>query len=263
MNNSLYTTQKSNKTNSVQCNRKSQGGCPICKQLIFLCCYHVKICEDSNCPVFFCPNIKAKLKASREVLKIKVNPNSLENIEIYKMQEEREMCFNCQDFKLQVGHETKWCPSIICKKCCQSGHAQIGCMFEMENLPMPDEILLKILGYLNLRDLIECSKVSKRLKGICFDKKLSYHTYHSAISGLCFRDKKIIMNALKDKPSILETEVFMKPTERKRKRKPGLLSYEIRDNKIILEVLPSQPKRSRVNLRVDESNIISDSKRRR
>ena len=178
VNNSLYTTQKSNKTNSVQCNRKSQGGCPICKQLIFLCCYHVKICEDSNCPVFFCPNIKAKLKASREVLKIKVNPNSLENIEIYKMQEEREMCFNCQDFKLQVGHETKWCPSIICKKCCQSGHAQIGCMFEMENLPMPDEILLKILGYLNLRDLIECSKVSKRLKGTYFDKKMSYHTYH-------------------------------------------------------------------------------------
>ena len=231
-----------------QCKRKSNGGCPICKQLIALCCYHAKMCNESNCPVHFCQNIKAKIAAQENELET----NSLKNIESSKNKEESELCLICQDFKLNVGHETKWCPSIVCKKCGQIGHAQMECMFEMENLPMPDEILLKILGYLNLGDLIECSKVSKRLKGICLDKKLSYHTYHSAISYLCLQDEKIIMSVLKDKPSILETEIEVstKTPEQRRKRflkisqfwespmKQGLLSYKIKDKKIILEVLP-------------------------
>lgn len=44
------------------CKRKTNGGCPICKQLIALCCYHAKHCQDAKCPVPFCPNIKIKLK---------------------------------------------------------------------------------------------------------------------------------------------------------------------------------------------------------
>lgn len=36
--------------------------CPICKQLIALCCYHAKHCEETKCPVPYCVNIKAKLK---------------------------------------------------------------------------------------------------------------------------------------------------------------------------------------------------------
>ena len=234
-----------------QCTRKSIGGCPICQQLIALCCYHAKICSDSNCPVYFCQNINAK-QAANPNRKPLEKINEVESLKNIKKKEERELCWICQKFKVHVGHETKWCPSIICKKCGKSGHAKIECMFEMENLPMPDEILLKILGYLNLGDLIECSKVSKRLKGICLDKKLSYHTYHSAISYLCLQDEKIIMNVLKDKPSILETEVEVstKTPEQQRKRflkiskfwespmKQGLLSYKIQDKKIILEVLP-------------------------
>lgn len=44
------------------CKRKTNGGCPICKQLIALCCYHAKHCTETKCPVPFCSNIKHKLK---------------------------------------------------------------------------------------------------------------------------------------------------------------------------------------------------------
>ena len=45
-----------------QCRRKSDGGCPICKQLIALCCYHAKVCQEAKCPAYFCQNIKQKLR---------------------------------------------------------------------------------------------------------------------------------------------------------------------------------------------------------
>ncbi|XP_016988562.1 histone lysine acetyltransferase CREBBP-like [Drosophila rhopaloa] len=44
------------------CWRKTNGGCPICKQLVALCCYHAKHCQEVKCTVPFCPNIKHKLK---------------------------------------------------------------------------------------------------------------------------------------------------------------------------------------------------------
>ena len=44
------------------CKRKNNGGCPICKQLIALCCYHAKVCQEAKCPVQFCQNIKQKLR---------------------------------------------------------------------------------------------------------------------------------------------------------------------------------------------------------
>ncbi|XP_065159068.1 CREB-binding protein isoform X2 [Atheta coriaria] len=49
-------------THTKVCKRKTNGGCPICKQLIALCCYHAKHCQESKCPVPFCLNIKHKLK---------------------------------------------------------------------------------------------------------------------------------------------------------------------------------------------------------
>ena len=42
------------------CKKKKNGGCPICKQLIALCCYHSKHCDDDQCPVPFCPSIKQR-----------------------------------------------------------------------------------------------------------------------------------------------------------------------------------------------------------
>nr|XP_034986339.1 CREB-binding protein isoform X2 [Zootoca vivipara] len=44
------------------CKRKTNGGCPVCKQLIALCCYHAKHCQENKCPVPFCINIKHKLR---------------------------------------------------------------------------------------------------------------------------------------------------------------------------------------------------------
>uniref|UniRef100_A0A2D4L989 histone acetyltransferase n=1 Tax=Micrurus paraensis TaxID=1970185 RepID=A0A2D4L989_9SAUR len=44
------------------CKRKTNGGCPVCKQLIALCCYHAKNCQDNKCLVPFCLNIKHKLR---------------------------------------------------------------------------------------------------------------------------------------------------------------------------------------------------------
>lgn len=49
-------------THTKVCKRKTNGGCPICKQLIALCCYHAKHCQEGKCPVPFCSNIKYKMK---------------------------------------------------------------------------------------------------------------------------------------------------------------------------------------------------------
>ena len=49
-------------THTRNCQRKINGGCPICKQVIALCCYHAKVCSDAKCPAQFCQNIKQKLR---------------------------------------------------------------------------------------------------------------------------------------------------------------------------------------------------------
>lgn len=49
-------------THTRNCKRKTNGGCSICKQLIALCCYHAKHCQEIKCLVPFCSNIKHKLK---------------------------------------------------------------------------------------------------------------------------------------------------------------------------------------------------------
>ena len=46
----------------------------------------------------------------------------------------------------------------------------------MEHLPLPDEIILKILSYLSTFDLAKCVQVSKGLNKICEDKK--FKQYH-------------------------------------------------------------------------------------
>ena len=45
----------------------------------------------------------------------------------------------------------------------------------MENLPFPDEIILKILGYLNIFDLAKCAQVSKQMINICEDKEFQQY----------------------------------------------------------------------------------------
>uniref|UniRef100_A0A3Q3VT39 histone acetyltransferase n=1 Tax=Mola mola TaxID=94237 RepID=A0A3Q3VT39_MOLML len=61
---SLPSCQKMKRVvqHTKSCKRKTNGGCPICKQLIALCCYHAKHCQENKCPVPFCLNIKHKLR---------------------------------------------------------------------------------------------------------------------------------------------------------------------------------------------------------
>lgn len=44
------------------CRRRITGGCPICKQLVALCCHHARHCQEANCPVPICSGIKQKLR---------------------------------------------------------------------------------------------------------------------------------------------------------------------------------------------------------
>ena len=91
-----------------------------------------------------------------------------------KQQTETEMCCTiCQDFEVRVGHESMQCPKIVCLKCGQKGHTKIHCLFNSENLPFPDEIFIKILGYLDVIDTMQCAQVSKKLRKICMDKSLN------------------------------------------------------------------------------------------
>uniref|UniRef100_A0A667XMB9 histone acetyltransferase n=1 Tax=Myripristis murdjan TaxID=586833 RepID=A0A667XMB9_9TELE len=61
---SLPSCQKMKRVvqHTKNCKKKTNGGCPICKQLIALCCYHAKHCQENKCPVPFCLNIKHKLR---------------------------------------------------------------------------------------------------------------------------------------------------------------------------------------------------------
>ena len=86
--------------------------------------------------------------------------------------EDGNICFTCQDFEKKVGQATKWCPKNVCQKCGQNGHVKMGCMFGLEDFPLPNEIILQTLGYLHVKDLEQCAKVSKRFKEICDIRKL-------------------------------------------------------------------------------------------
>ena len=85
--------------------------------------------------------------------------------------EDGNYCFTCQDFEKNVRHVAKWCPKMVCQKCGQNGHVKAGCMFGLEDFPLPNEITLQILSYLYEKDLEQCAKVSRRFKDIC-DKRL-------------------------------------------------------------------------------------------
>ena len=69
----LPTCQKMKRVvaHTKTCKRKTNGGCPICKQLITLCCYHAKHCHESKCLVPFCLNIKHKLRQQQAKARLK------------------------------------------------------------------------------------------------------------------------------------------------------------------------------------------------
>jgi len=69
----LITCQKMKRLiqHSNACRRKNTGGCPVCKQLIALCCYHAKTCDIPKCPVPYCCAIKEKLERQRAEQRLK------------------------------------------------------------------------------------------------------------------------------------------------------------------------------------------------
>ena len=47
------------------CKQKESGACVVCKQLLALCCYHAKQCEEATCSVPFCLAIRQNLQRRR------------------------------------------------------------------------------------------------------------------------------------------------------------------------------------------------------
>ena len=77
----------------------------------------------------------------------------------------------------------------------------------MESLLFPDEIVLKILGYLSLGQLIQCARVSKRWKNICKDRSLRYKSSMSVIKILTVKDQKSIIDVLIARPEVTEVTI--------------------------------------------------------
>ena len=75
----------------------------------------------------------------------------------------------------------------------------------MDNLP--NEIVLQILSYLNLGELIQCARVSNRLRTICKDKSLSYGSNMLAMKDLTVNDRKSIIDYLIAGPETREVKI--------------------------------------------------------
>ena len=72
----------------------------------------------------------------------------------------------------------------------------------MENFLFPDEIVLKILGYLGLGQLIQCARVSKSLNNICKDRSLSYRSSMIVMKKLTVKVRKSIVDILIARPQV-------------------------------------------------------------
>ena len=72
----------------------------------------------------------------------------------------------------------------------------------MENFLFPDEIVLKILGYLGLGELIQCSKVSRRFNMLCEDNSSML-----IMKDLGVEDQNYINNILIARPELTKVEI--------------------------------------------------------
>ena len=78
----------------------------------------------------------------------------------------------------------------------------------MENFLFPNEIVLKIFGYLGLGELIQCSKVSRRFNTICKDKSLGYGSSRLIMKDLTREDQKHINRILIARPKLTKLEIY-------------------------------------------------------
>ena len=81
----------------------------------------------------------------------------------------------------------------------------------MENLP--NEVALQILGYLNIGELIQCARVSKRLNRICEDKSLSYKSTILQMKDLAVKNQNLIIDILIANPELTEVKISPKTLE--------------------------------------------------
>ena len=81
-----------------------------------------------------------------------------------------KFCFFCQQF--DVDHESIWCPQIKCRQCGDYGHTLLHCGANFQTFPFPDEIILKIFGFLSGPDLGNCAQVSTKWNRITLDREL-------------------------------------------------------------------------------------------
>ena len=77
----------------------------------------------------------------------------------------------------------------------------------MENFLFPDEIVLKIFSYLNLGQLIQCARVSKRFNNIVKDKSLNYTSMMLAMKDLTAKDRKVIIDILLVRPKVKKVKI--------------------------------------------------------
>ena len=77
----------------------------------------------------------------------------------------------------------------------------------MENLPLPNEVILQILGYLSLGELIQCARVSKHFNSICKDNSLTYSSSMSLMKDLTLRVRKSMIDILIARPDVKEVKI--------------------------------------------------------
>ena len=54
------------------------------------------------------------------------------------------ICFLCQEYEVDIGHQTILCPKQFCKKCHQAGHFAMNCKIFCKDFVIKDEQLVKV-----------------------------------------------------------------------------------------------------------------------
>ena len=54
------------------------------------------------------------------------------------------VCFLCQEYETDIGHQTISCPKQFCKRCLQRGHFAMNCKTVCKDFVDKDEQLVKI-----------------------------------------------------------------------------------------------------------------------